>query len=251
METVTIEARPRSATGKGPSRRLRREGFIPAVTYCRGTETVAIEISRERLRSILRSDKGRNSLITLAVAGGQSYSVMVKDYVVHPVTRQLLHADFQQVDLSLPVEVEIPFRTVGKSKGEAAGGTLLQNLRHLRVRCQPANIPLVIEANVSELEIDSVLRVRELTLPGGIELLHREDQKLVVVKPPRVEEAPKPAEGEAVEGEAAAEGEVKPEGEAAAAEGEAKGEGEGKAEGKGKGEGKGEGKGKREKRDRD
>ena len=239
METVTIEARPRTATGKGPSRRLRRDGIIPAVTYCRGTETVAIEISRERLRGILRSEKGRNSLITLTVEGGQSYSVMVQDYVVHPVSRQLLHADFLQVDLSLPVEVEIPFRTTGKSKGEVAGGTLLQNLRHLRVRCQPGDIPTVIEADVSELEIDSVIRVRELTLPPGIELLHREDQKLVVVKPPRVEEAPKPAEGEeGAEGVAAADGEAKPEGEAgaegAAAEGDAKDGKDAKKEKKGR-----------------
>jgi large subunit ribosomal protein L25 len=240
MDIVTIEARPRSATGKGVNRRLRREGFIPAVTYSRGTETVAIEISRERLRSVLRSDHGQNSLITLQVAGGQSYSVMIKDYVVHPVTRQLLHADFQQVDLTKQIEVEIPFRTRGKSKGEAAGGTLLQNVRQLRVRCQPANIPLFIEADVSELEIDSVLRVHELTLPEGIELLHREDQKLVVVKPPRVEEAPKPAEGEAVEGEAGAEGEAK-----------AEGEGEAKTEGEAKGEAKAEEKEKKGKRDKD
>jgi large subunit ribosomal protein L25 len=243
METVTIEARTRTAMGKGPSRRLRREGFIPAVTYCRGTETVAVEISRERLRGILRSDKGRNSLITLAVAGGQTYSVMVKDYVVHPVTRQLLHADFQQVDLSLPVVVEVPFRTTGKSKGEAAGGTLLQNVRHLSVRCQPGEIPTVIEAEVSELEIDSVLRVRELTLPEGIELLHREDQKLVVVKPPRVEEAPKPVEGEGVEGAALAEGEAKPEGEG--------GEGEAAKPAKPEGDAKDAKKDKKDKKDKD
>jgi large subunit ribosomal protein L25 len=236
METVTLEARNRTATGKGPSRRMRNEGFIPVVSYSRGTETLALAVSRDQLRAILRSEHGQNSLIDLKVDGGKSYAVMIKEYTVHPISRQLLHADFLQVDRELPVEVMIPFRTVGKSKGEQAGGTLLQHLRHLKVRCAPGNIPIVLEADVSALEIDDVLRVNELTLPPGIEVLHREDQKLVVVKPPRVEDVVK-VEG-VVEGEVPAEGEA-----AAAAEGGEAAEGAADAKGKDEGKGK-EGKGK-------
>lgn len=215
METFTLEAKTRTETGKGPSRRLRREGLIPSVTYRKGTETLALAVSRSALRTILKSDRGKNSLIDLTVDGGAAMPVMVKEYTIHPVTRQLVHADFVQVARDQPIELDIPFRRVGRCKGEQAGGTLLQTVRTLRVRCLPENIPSHIEPDVTELDIDQVLRVSDLTLPEGIEVLHPIDQKLMVVKPPRVEEVP--AEAEAAEGE---EGVEKPaEGEEGAAEG--------------------------------
>jgi large subunit ribosomal protein L25 len=220
METVTLQALPRTDTGKGPSRRLRRDGRIPSVTYCRGTETVAVSVPRDALRAILRSERGRNTLIDLAVENGKTYPVMVKDFTVHPITRQLVHADFVQVDVNLPVTVEIPFRTVGRAIGEAAGGSLLQTVRNLKVRCLPAAVPAEVSHDVSAMEIDSVVRIRDLAIPEGVEVLHREDQKVLLVKPPRIEEVAKPegAEEGAAEG---AEGEAKKEGEEAAPAAEA------------------------------
>lgn len=237
MSTVTLEATTRTATGKGPARRMRAQGLIPSVAYSRGVPSLSLSIPRERLRAILKSDKGQNTLIELKVDGDKTYPVMVKTFTVHPVSRQLTHADFLQVDPTVPVELEIPFRAVGRSKGEAAGGTLLQTVRSLRVRCLPTEVPSTIETDVSELEIDQMMRVRDLKLPAGLNVLNRDDQKVVVVKPPRVEEVVKPegvaegeeapAEGEAAAGEAGKEGEVDRKDAKAAAKAAAKGAEEG------------------------
>ncbi|MBI4704041.1 MAG: 50S ribosomal protein L25 [Deltaproteobacteria bacterium] len=205
----------RHESGKGPARRLRQRGHVPSVAYARGADSAHLAVPQADLRAILQSGKGRNSLIELSVEGGQSFTVMVRDVSVHPVSRQLLHADFIRVKVDQPLVVDVPFRTVGRAKGEINGGTLLRNVRSLPVRCLPAQIPVAIEAEVSELEIDAVLRLSDLTLPEGVEVLRPADQKLVVVVPPRIEPVA------VVEGEAAAEGEAA---EGEAAEGEAEGE---------------------------
>ncbi len=214
MQTATLEARTRTQSGKGPSRQLRRDGFIPAVAYLRGAPSLSLAVAHDELKDVLQSELGRNAVIDLSVDGKETYAVMVKDYTVHPVSRMLLHADFMPVDLSKSVVVTVPFRTEGRSKGELNGGTLLQNVRRLSVRCLPTQIPVAITAEVGELDINDVLKVADLTLAEGFELLHPPEQKLLMVQPPRVEETPE-AEGE--EGEEGAEG-----AEGEGAEGEAK-----------------------------
>lgn len=202
MQIITLKATPRSGNGKGPARRLRASGRLPAVAYA-GGKTVAIAIEREALKSILKSELGRNTVIEMAVEGSESFHVMVKDYSVHPITRQLIHADFMRIDASAPIEVEVPFFTVGKSKGEIEGGTLLAMVRTLRVRCQPADIPTRVEYDVSAMEINDVVRADQLTMPAGVVPLLPPTRKVVFVAPPRVEVEVKP-EGEGlvpVEGE--------------------------------------------------
>lgn len=209
METVTLKASQRNKSGKGVSRRLRAEGLMPAVAYGRGSDTANVSIPQDALRSILLSERGRNTIIDLAVEGADPFQVMVKEYTVHPLSRRLLHADFLRIDSSQKVEAKVPFATIGKSKGVAIGGTLLVHVRKLHVRCLPAEIPLRVEFDVSELEIHDVVKVSELTLPEGVEVLMEADRKLLVVAPPRVIlEEDEETEGEEGE-EAAADGEAK------------------------------------------
>ena len=165
METVPLNATTRSEYGKGPARRLRATGMIPTVAYGLGHATESLTIDGKVFRDILLSDRGRNAIIELMVDGAKSYAVMVKEFTVHPLTRALLHVDLIRIDKQKPIECEIPFVTVGKSKGEVEGGTLLTSVRTLKVRCMPINIPDSIEHDVSELQIDDVAKVSELTLP--------------------------------------------------------------------------------------
>ncbi len=209
METVTLKATTRTDSGKGPARRLRAQGKLPVVAYGTDVDTQPLAIERDALRDILMSSRGRNTIIKLDVEGGSALDVMVKEYTVHPLSRLLLHADFIKIDENTLVDCEVPFRTVGKSKGEVAGGTLLANVRSLKVRCLPSSIPDHVEYDVSELEVDDVVAVSELTLPEGVEVLLPADRKVLIVAPPRVVE--KTEEEEAAEAEAA-EGEEDKEG---------------------------------------
>ena len=186
MDTVTLKATVRQNSGKGPARQLRKVGKIPSIAYGPGMDTLSLAVVGAELRSILLSDRGRNTIISLEVDDGTSHEVMVKEYTVHPLSRDLLHADFIRIVEGKPITCEVPFVTTGKSKGEQEGGTLLANVRTLPVRCLPKAIPDKLEFDVSELKIDDVVRVQELTVPEGIEVLLPAERKIVVVAPPRV-----------------------------------------------------------------
>src|SRR3984957_17737234 len=124
MEIIKLTATPRPLSGKGPSRRLRRSAQIPAIAYGPELSATPIAVSPKALLSVLTSPHGKNSVVELAVEGGDKLTVLVRDYSYHPVTRELQHADFLQIKLDAPIEVEVPFVCVGKAKGLISGGVL-------------------------------------------------------------------------------------------------------------------------------
>lgn len=212
MELIKMTAKPRTASGKGNSHRLRREGQIPAVAYGRELAAVHVAIEPKALLGVLGSEHGQNAVVELAIEGGQTLTVMVRDYSYHPISRDLLHADFVSVKLDEPVDVEIPFRTTGKSKGVAEGGILQQIFRKIPVRCLPEKIPAFIEADISELGMGDSLKAASLKLPEGVKVRLSDDQTVAVVNIPEkaeVEATPGVA-GAAVPGAPAAAGAAAP-----------------------------------------
>jgi large subunit ribosomal protein L25 len=174
------------------------------VAYGREQATLNLSVSSDQLRDILLSERGRNSVIDLQVEGDGNHSVMIKEFTLHPISRKLVHADFVRIDENAPIEVRVPFRATGKSKGEVAGGTVLVNVREVKVLCAPNAIPIVIEADVSHLEIDDEIKIKDLVLPEGTELNESPERKLLIVVPPRVaeEDNAEDDDSEAAEGEA-------------------------------------------------
>jgi large subunit ribosomal protein L25 len=220
VSKTELVAEYREGIGKGHARKIRAVGRLPAVLYGRGRDPMPITTDPRALERILQgSDAGRNTLIELVVQGRDDLPktvVLVKELQTDPVAGSLLHADFNVVDLEHAVHVAVPVRLVGLPVGVSQGeGILDHTLREVEVECLPRAIPDEIEIDVSKLEIDDSIHVRELTVPEGVKILSDESLSVVSVVAPRaVEEEVKPAEGE----EAVAEGE----GEAAAEEGEKK-----------------------------
>ena len=165
MEIIKLNAAPRPESGKGPSHRLRLAGKIPAIAYGRDLKATPLAVSPKGLLQVLSSDHGQNAVVELDVEGGETITVMVRDYSYHPVTRELQHADFMRVLLDQPVEVEIPFRCVGKSKGIVLGGVLQQVFRKLPVVCLPERIPAFIEIDITELDMGESLKANRSTCP--------------------------------------------------------------------------------------
>lgn len=195
MEIVKLEAKPRPESGKGPAKRLRRAGQIPAVAYGKNLPATSLAVSPKVLLKALTSEHGRNTVIQLDLDGGDSLMVMVRDYSYHPVTRELLHADFVQIKLDEPVDVEVPFETVGRAQGVVLGGTLQQVYRKLPVRCLPQQIPTKIQADVTSLGLNAQLKVGDLALPEGVSVRLPAEQTIVNVSAPERSEAPEGAEG--------------------------------------------------------
>ena len=212
MEPTRLVATPRNAAGKGAARRLRRDGLIPATAYGKDLPAQSLSVSPKDVAGLLSGEFGKNTLIELDVEGGARTTVLIRDYQYHPVTRELLHADFRQIDLGQPIQVAVPLLLSGRCKGVVGGGILRQVFREIPVRCLPAQIPAQIEHDITELDIDQTVAASELALPAGVSIELAPTQTVAAVG--AVKEVPVEAEGAA---EAAAEGE----GEKPAAEGAA------------------------------
>jgi len=208
MDIIKLNASLREESGKGPSNRLRRAGQIPAIAYGRDLAARPVAVSPKALLRVLGSDHGQNSVLELNIEGGDTLTVMVRDYAYHPITRELVHADFVQVKLDQPVDVDVPFRCTGKAKGVAAGGILQQIYRRIPVRSLPSKIPSVIELDISELDVGDSLKAGSLTMPEGVTILLSDDKTVVVVNAPEKEEVVEALPGAEVPGVPGAPGAV-------------------------------------------
>jgi len=188
MEFQKIEASIRIERGKGPAARLRRNGKIPAVAYGRGYDTTALALNPKDLATAITGPWGRNAVIELAVDGAQPFPALLAEHTYHPVTRDLLHADFLRIDLEKPVEVYVPLTTTGKAAGVVEGGVLRQIFRKLPISCLPSKIPLGIELDVTEMHQNDVRKVGDLIVPDGVVVRLAAEQTVVAVDAAQVDE---------------------------------------------------------------
>lgn len=180
MESQTLQAEVREGRGKGPARRLRQRGLIPAVFYGPKVEPTPIAVSPKDIHRLLSTDHGRNTVVQLSL-GDRRELALCKDVDVDPVTRELLHVDFYRVEEDREVDVEVPFRAYGRAEGVKKGGTLHVTLRSLPVRTTPGRIPAAIEVDVSKMEMGDVVRVQDLDLPEGVAVLRASHRTLITV----------------------------------------------------------------------
>jgi large subunit ribosomal protein L25 len=219
VETVEIQIEPREAGTKGKAKRLRRDGKLPGVFYGPKAQTVPLEVDRKDFMSRVADLEGSHLIRIKSGSPLLADKVaLVKEMQFHPVTGEILHADFYEVDLSAKIRVKVPLHFVGKAVGVVRGGILQPIVREVEVECLPMDIPEFFNVEVSELDIGDSLHVTGLVMPEGVVAASESDLTLVTVVPPSIEEAPTPVEAPvvAVEGAealvAAPEGEKKEEG---------------------------------------
>ena len=224
---IVVRATARDGRGKNDARRARRNGQVPVTIYGGSGETVAALAPLSELAAILRSDTGRNTIVTLEVEGVGASEVMFQDRQIDPVRGRLVHADFKRLVKGEKIEATVPLRLVGEPIGvREQAGVLEQIIREVEIRCEPREIPEHLDVDVSNLAVHDVLHVSDIPITAGVEILESSDVVIAtvgVVKEEPVAVAP-------VEGEVPAEPEVIGKGKKEE-EGEAEAEGE---EGKGK-----------------
>ena len=182
MHNVT--AKPRSEHGKGAARRLRSTGNVPAVAYGKDLPATSLMLAPKEILTVLKSERGQNTVLNMTVEGGKDMLVMIKHYTYHPVSRSLEHVDFVEVKLDRHVDVEVPLVANGKAVGVAAGGLLRQVFRTLPVRCLPDRIPLKLETDVTALELGEHIATKDIVLPEGVEIRLPAEQTIVAVVAP-------------------------------------------------------------------
>jgi len=216
METVELQAEPRTTGGKGEARRMRLGGKVPAVFYGPKRPTMMIVIdSKEFLQKVYALEGSHLIRFRSSVGDVADKVALVKEAQYHPVTGAVLHADFYEVDMTQKLRVRVPLHFTGKAVGVALGGILQPVQRDVEVECLPGDIPAFINVDVSALDIRDTVHISELQPPAGVKVCYDTDAALVTVLPPtveevKVEEVAPAAEGVVAEGAALAEA-TKPE----------------------------------------
>lgn len=209
MAEITLSAQVRSDFGSAASRRIRRDGRVPAIVYGGSGDNVAVSLDPKEIIRVLRSEAGRNTIVSLEVPGAETRNVILRDWQVDPVRETILHADFQRIAMDQLLTLTVPIAIHGEAEGVKTDGGLLEVvLRELEVECLPADIPERIDCDVTNLKMNEALRVRDLPPLERVEILADADRVIVHVVSVKEEAAPAEAEGvEALAGEAGEEGE--------------------------------------------
>jgi large subunit ribosomal protein L25 len=215
-----LVAQVRTETGKGASRRARREGKVPAVLYGHGADPQHLELDAHDFSAVLRNS-GTNAVLTLDIEGKEQLA-LTKSLEIHPIRRNIQHADLLVVRRGEKVTVEVNVVV----EGEAAYGTLVtQDANTITIEADVQSIPDHLTVSVEGAEIGTQFAAASITLPSGVTLVSDPETLVVnVVAAPTAEDlesegAGEVAEAEEGEGEDAAEGEGEGEaGEAAPAE---------------------------------
>jgi len=203
MEKIMIKTSVRKARGTIACKHLRKDGFIPAIVYKGGKESLPILIESKDLWHAMHTEAGENAIITLDIADGKKKSkrtVIIQETQTDSVKDKLLHVDFHEISLTERIKVKVP---VGL-KGEPAGvkeedGVLSQVVWEVEVECLPMEIPEQIEVSVEELRIGDTACVKDIEPLEGVQVLDDPEQAIAVVNPPQAEEELVPEEAEAAE----------------------------------------------------
>ena len=192
-----VQAKLRDGRGKNDARRARREGMVPITVYGGDGETVAAVAPLRELAAILRSDSGRNTIFTIDVEGVGVSEVMFHDRQIDPVRGRLIHADLARLVKGQKIEVTVPLHLTGEPIGvREKQGVLEQVIREIDIRCEPREIPDVLEVDVTNLDVHETLHVSDIKVAEGIEILTDAEQVIATVGIVKEEVAATPAEGE-------------------------------------------------------
>ena len=173
QKDITVRATTREGRGKNDARRARVSGMVPVTVYGGEGGTVAALAPLRELAAILRSESGRNTIFTLDIDGVGPSEVMFHDRQVDPVRGRLIHADFTRLVKGQKIEVTVPVHLVGEPVGvRDEQGVLEQVIRELEIRCEPREIPDVINVDVSNLGVHDVIHISDIQVDERIEILN-------------------------------------------------------------------------------
>jgi large subunit ribosomal protein L25 len=205
QKDITVQAKSREGRGKNDARRARRDGMVPVSVYGGEGGSVAALAPLRDLAAILRSESGRNTIFTIDIEGVGASEVMFHERQIDPVRGRLIHADLTRLVKGQKIEVTVPLHLVGEPVGvREEQGVLEQIIREIEIRCEPREIPDVIDADVSNLGVHDVLHISDLQVAEGIEILNAPDTVIATVGIVKEE----PVAATAVDAEGTAEPEV-------------------------------------------
>src|SRR5215510_14684338 len=156
---IVVSAQGRSSRGKNEDRRLRAKGLVPAVVYGGKSDSIAVSVDPKTLLKVLRSEAGRNTILSLDLGEAGKTSAILKSWQVDPVDERFIHADFYRIAMDVAIRVKIPIVTRGEARGVKVDAGILEIiLREVEVECLPGDIPERLEVDVTDLGLHGALR---------------------------------------------------------------------------------------------
>ncbi len=200
MEQQVLSVTKRTEFKKGPAKKLRSEGMIPAIVYGH-TDPLPIAVNAREFSKKFKVVT-ENTIITLKM-GDQSMDVLVKAIDENIVKDEITHIDFYEFEKGKSLKTRVPVHLTGNSIGVKEGGSLEQKLNELEIECLPRDLPDAIQLDISHLAMGDSIHVKDIDALKGVKFLNMEEQTIVVVTAPKSEAAASDEdELEAEEGEA-------------------------------------------------
>ncbi|QQK78535.1 50S ribosomal protein L25/general stress protein Ctc [Salicibibacter cibi] len=184
---ATLEANKREDLRRSETRKLRTEGYVPAVLYGKKTDSTPVYVPSIAFTKTLRQ-VGWNGIIDLMVDDGSKHQVMVHDLQQDVIKGHNTHIDFFEVDMTSEMDADVAVNLVGEAPGESEGGVLSHMLYTVSVRALPREIPEQIDVDISELGINDSILVGDLTAGQNFAFSNEAEETIVSVLPPTDEE---------------------------------------------------------------
>ena len=168
-----LNAVKREEMGTGASRRLRHAGKLPGVIYVGDVAASSIVLDHNPVFYALKDEDFHSGVLNLTV-DGQKEVVMVRDFQMHPYKQQVMHIDFQRVDMNVPMHVHVPLHFINADASPAVktqGAKISHLLNDVDVRALPANIPHFLEVDLSAIEAGHSVHLSDLKVPEGVEIV--------------------------------------------------------------------------------
>jgi len=172
MSIFELEAESRSDNGKGASRRLRRDGKVPAIVYGGDVDPQPVTLAHNEVLKRLDHEAFYSHILNLKIDGADN-KVVLRDIQRHPAKPTVMHMDFLRVDEKRPIRVHVPLHFTGEdvAPGARAGGLVTHELVEVGIDVLPAHLPEYIEVDISGLEIGASLHLSDIKLPESASLV--------------------------------------------------------------------------------
>lgn len=190
MSEMTIDVQKRERVGKGGNREARRNGLIPGVVYGGGKDSVPIQLDRKTFVELMKKSDSENPIFRLKLSdSGQERHAILREIQKDPVSRMVIHLDFQRVEMNQKVHVTVPIELKGTAYGVKTEGGLIDFVtREIAIECLPGDIPAHIDFDVTEVRVGQHVEARELQLPNGVTLFDSPDKVILSLTHARSED---------------------------------------------------------------
>ena len=201
-QKTNLKAAIRNRTGSGRLNQMRKEGWLPSVMYGLGKENKNLKVDLRTFVDVLAHSTSENILVNLDIEGAGQSLAFLQAVQHHSITGAPIHADFRAIDENTEIVAHVPLHLDGEPVGVKNGGGVLEHIVHsLEIRCLPNDLPSLLHADVTSLEIGDSLHISELKLPAGVVATHAGTVVVAHLGKPRVveivavEEKAAPAKG--------------------------------------------------------